>query len=253
MTGGMKPARIPRAKWERWRDERPAVAVAIPMVSMLHRPAVQQFLRLAKHLRDDDTLLLAADTAFVNEARNSLIRQFLALDPIPEYLFFFDDDMTIPVGTIELMTWRGHPFLSGLCTHKSFPYLPVPGVSMKLLGLAGEDGDGREWLNNVTDFVPNSGVRLVHSTGGACLCLHRDLLLDIPDPWFEFTDGRGEDVVFCQKVREAGYEVLIDTMVMPGHIGTIEANYTLFLQNREAAHELHGEINPQALLDAKAS
>ena len=135
------------------------------------------------------------------------------------------------------MTWRNLPFLSGLCTRKSAPYLPVPYLTSGTLHPApvGAEhyGEMVEIDEPIASWEPNSGLREAHGTGGACLCLRRDLLTAIEAPWFKF-EGGGEDVYFCRKVREAGFSVVIDTHVLPGHIGEHVATYHDWLTHRDA-------------------
>jgi len=231
-----RPRRLTAQAFERWRDERPRVAVGIPMTSMLHRTAVNQFLFLAKHLRDDDVFLPCKETAVASEARNTIIHEFLKLPEDVEYLFLFDDDMTVDVGTIELMTWRREAFLSGLCVKKQPPFEPVISLSGGFVPTpegAEHYGPEVEMQHVIANWDPNTGVREVDGVGAACLCLSRDLLRAIPAPWFKFEAG-GEDLYFCRKVRAAGYRVLVDTHVLPGHIGEHVATYADWIERREA-------------------
>ena len=215
------------------------MAVGIPMTGMLHRTAVNQFLFLAKHLRDDDVFLPCKETAVASEARNTIIHEFLKLPESVEYLLLFDDDMTIPVGTIELMTWRRLPFLSGLAVKKTAPYEPVISLSGGMVpAKAGMEHYGAEveMQHVIANWDPNTGVREADGVGAACLCLSRDLLRAIPAPWFKFEAG-GEDLYFCRKARQHGYRIAIDTHVLPGHIGEHVATYADWLQYREAVME----------------
>lgn len=220
---------------KKWREERPAVAVGIPMTPLTYRTSFNQFLALAKHLRDDDVLLPCKSTAVASEARNTIIHEFLKLPESVEYLFLFDDDMVIEVGTIELMTWRQQPFLSGLCVKKSEPYEPTIYLSagMRPTNEYQEHyGEEAEHLKAIANFDPKTGMREVHAVGGACLCLSRELLSSIEAPWFKFEAG-GEDVYFCRKVRRAGYRVAVDTHVLPGHIGEHVATYHDWVERRD--------------------
>jgi hypothetical protein len=212
-----------------WHHQRGPLVVGIPCLPFIHRPAFKAFLFIAKHLREDDDLIVADETAIVTEARNKIIQTFLdGFSERHEYLLLFDDDMTPKVNTPDLLSWRQADFVSGLCVRKTAPFTPIP------VARAENPAHPRGYEYRViADLEPNSGVRKAHGTGGACLCLSRELLKRIEPPWFEFRDGLGEDLVFCEKVREAGGIIWIDTHIMPGHIGTIDATFDTWLPFRE--------------------
>ena len=43
----------------------------------------------------------------------------------------------------------------------------------------------------------------------------------IPYPWFIYTLEMGEDVYFCRKAQNAGYELFLDTDIICGHRGSV--------------------------------
>ena len=53
---------------------------------------------------------------------------------------------------------------------------------------------------------------------GACL-MRRDVLDRMPDPYFAFTPGVGEDVYFCVHAKEHGIKIWCDGSYIIGHIG----------------------------------
>ena len=221
---------------DKWRSKRPAVAVGIPMTATLHRTAVNQFLSLMLRLREDDVFLPCIESAIASEARNTIINEFLNLPESVEYLFLFDDDMTIPIHTIEIMTWWKKPFVAGLCTQKQPPFLPTIYTDAHTIEsdtYHKHSGDQIQLVQHIIDFPLDSGLREVDAVGAACLCLHRDLLKAIPAPWFKF-EGGGEDIYFSRKVRAAGYKLLVDTHTHPGHIGQYTASYEDFVKLRDA-------------------
>lgn len=236
-----------RAILAKWHARRPPVAVAIPMTALQHRTAVIHFLLLMRELRPDDHLIVKNETAVVSAARNGIVEEFLRLPEEVEYLFMFDDDMVIPVGTVDAMTFRQLPFLSGLCTRKTYPYTPVPSIAAPVTKTGVQFGEITEEYHTLTSLVPDSGVHEVHGTGGACLCLRRDLLKALDPPWFKF-EGGGEDLYFCRKVRQAGYTVAVDTHIRPGHVGEHVATYDEWLRHKDVDVAVNGEIDLTDLL-----
>lgn len=218
------------------------MAVGIPLGWSQARTATVQFAHLFKGMRDDDHLLLNVNVAVPSAARNWLIAEFLKLPKTVRYLVLFDDDMVIPPHTIERLTIHGQPFVSGLCTLKQYPYTPTAYMKRPV---APQLVPGQEFYGEVThdyhaiaSLKPNSGILKVDAVGAACLCLRRDMLEALPAPWFMDGQGSGEDLYFCGQATSAGYSVLLDTAVRPGHIGEKVATYDDFIETwakREAA------------------
>ena len=204
-----------------WHAERPAVAVAIPMIAVQFRDAVVNHYNFMRQLREDDHLLLAQETADIGRTRNAFVREFLALPESVEYLLMIDDDMLVDLHVIEKLSVHKQPIVSAVNYMKYPPYRPVVYAETD----AGEkDKVGTEHYGNVQhdyhqlDMPSDVGVIPVDGVGAACLLIHRDVLLALSAPWFKF-EGSGEDLYFCRKARAAGFRVLVDTTVHTGHVG----------------------------------
>ena len=69
------------------------------------------------------------------------------------------------------------------------------------------------------------------ATGAACLLVHRDVFAKT-ERWFDRRqiDGEwvGEDLSFCLKVREAGYDVLVDTALEFDHLRAGRMNWETY-------------------------
>ncbi len=65
--------------------------------------------------------------------------------------------------------------------------------------------------------------------GTGCMLIKMDVFRKLDRPWFFFepqtetSEGEGEDVWFCKKAREAGYEIWCQPQLQVSHIG--EFNY----------------------------
>ena len=60
--------------------------------------------------------------------------------------------------------------------------------------------------------------------GFGCVLIKTDVLFEVAakfKTWFEPMNGFGEDLSFCWRARECGYDVLLDPNVKCGHIGHI--------------------------------
>jgi hypothetical protein len=70
--------------------------------------------------------------------------------------------------------------------------------------------------------LPKEGLLKVHAVGAGGLLIRSEVFRAIGDPWFEH--GRvgewnaGEDIIFCEKANEAGFEIFVDLEAQLGHL-----------------------------------
>jgi GT2 family glycosyltransferase len=83
-----------------------------------------------------------------------------------------------------------------------------------------EDGMPR-WKHYGWDEIPDDGVFEIGAAGSAGMLIRREVLDTLGDPWFVSTNGAvlNEDVIFCQRAREAGFTVFATADVTMGHLG----------------------------------
>ena len=71
----------------------------------------------------------------------------------------------------------------------------------------------------------SDGLMQVDVLGGGCQLIKMEVFTKIISPYFFENGVHGQDVYFCQKVREAGMESYVDTSVQVGHM--VRDRYTL--------------------------
>jgi hypothetical protein len=206
----------------KWREKRPAVAVAIPMNFSLHRDAVISQLNLVRRIRDDDVTLWTNETAVVSFARNNLVKRFLELPEEVEYLLMLDDDIVVDPATIEKLTILKQDVVSAVYYKKSAPYEPVAYMATTgqpnataAFGIFGE----KDTDYHSIDVPFDKGLFRVDGVGAGCLLVHRRVYAAMEPPWFKF-EGSGEDLYFCRKAQRLGYTITLDTSLHLGHVGT---------------------------------
>jgi hypothetical protein len=99
-----------------------------------------------------------------------------------------------------------------LCLKRSTPFDPV---------VYSESWEEEHWVSHRVADVPEHGVHEVHAAGSAGMLIRRHVLDAIPPPPFEPRGGLNEDLVFCSKVREAGFKIHVNTDEHMGHIGFV--------------------------------
>jgi len=165
-------------------------------------------------------------------ARNSIVDRFL--DSGAKFLFFLDSDVLPPDNALERLMSHNLPIVSGLyyrrhierpgkpphpCMWKIVP----PNVEMTCPTCAQKfrtkEGKYQPILN-----PPRNALVEVDAVGAGCLLIHRRVFEKLERPYFRWTlgwvePGVSEDLYFCERARDAGFRILVDTGVRCGHLG----------------------------------
>jgi len=153
----------------------------------------------------------------IGDARNKLAKA--ALDRGNKYIFFLGDDVVAPPHTIRQFIYRmeNHPgvdVVGGVYCAKADP--PAPLVFKG-------NGGGSYWDWKVGEFFQCTGL------GMDCTLIRTDILRKIPEPWFKTVDidkhidGENgleawtEDLYFCKKVTDAGFNIFCDAFIVCDH------------------------------------
>ena len=189
-------------------------------------------------------------SANISNARNDIVRDFLAMPAQPDWLWMVDSDMHFEPDTLDKLLASADP------DPESEHYAPIVG------GLCFGTNDGKLFatLYGIKD-VPGEGVRSyrydefppdamfqVAATGAACLLIHRTVLEQMRDknfnavyPWFQETElnGRpcGEDFTFCLRAGMLGFPVWVDTGIKIGHHKSHILTDDMYLEQRKQKKE----------------
>lgn len=157
---------------------------------------------------------------YVDQARNFLVDRFLASNR--EWFLSVDTDVILPECVVTRLLSRGQPLIGGLIYVNANP--PFPQIYDRIADF-GFGGFGVYLVRKDKDFEPGELLK-TDATGAGCLLIHRDVFEAIPPRkpfrWFQHEqrgeDLFGEDVVFCERAKLAGFQLYIDTAVKAGHI-----------------------------------
>lgn len=152
-----------------------------------------------------------------DHARNTGCQKVLELGY--SWLFFIDDDVIAPPDAIIKLMSHKLPIVSGLYYRRNNPICPV---------MLKETDKGRTWI---TEFKAPDLIEVDYVGSGAML-IHRSVLEKVPQPWFDWRCDRedlpahermSEDFAFCQKARQNGYKIFVDTGIQCKHCGLSQA------------------------------
>lgn len=141
-----------------------------------------------------------------------------------DHLFLLGDDHTFAPDTlVRLLQHLEDPDIDAvvpLCLKKQAPFEPVVYGSSAV-----NPDDGLTYFQQAN--LPEHGLVEVHAAGTAGMLLKKEVLLDLPRPVFETSQGmQNEDLILCRKIRERrerlglpGSGIYCDVDVRIGHIG----------------------------------
>lgn len=148
--------------------------------------------------------------AMIAQNRNEIVKK--ALEENADYVLFIDSDMTFNDDFLIDLLKHDRDIVSALCVGRVAPYRPVAKVLK-------EDGRyfPREGLHEGRFFADLDAV------GAAFLLVKVDVFRKMEPPWFAMppykTGIMGEDVYFCRKAKEMGYDICLDSALHCGHLG----------------------------------
>lgn len=150
----------------------------------------------------------------VTVARNEIITTFLETDY--EFLFMIDSDQTAVANILDL-SLLDKDVIGALCYMNKDDVI-TPSLMRRVA----------EGYTLISDKIPLGNVVEVDATGTGCIMIHRRVLEAVPPPWFEyeFTDegllAKGDDFIFCDKVKEYGFNIYVHTGVLSPHFQTVD-------------------------------
>lgn len=175
--------------------------------------------------------------AYVDEARNKLVRKVLDDIPSATHILFIDQDVILPEEAVECLLSNNADIVSGTYFGKDPDATLVAFESIY---------PGKRLM----DFDPD-GVIQVAGVGMGCCLITTDLLRRMQtangnDLWFkceqrEVASGvvrtSGEDAYFCRQCQQMGVPILLDGRVLCGHVmdGVVTYEHWKNAKDRKAA------------------
>ena len=161
-----------------------------------------------------------------------------ALNEGADYILWIDADMRFPKNTIDRLLRHNKPIVGVNATTRSIP-IKATAKNLEI------DFERKENHWKPVSSKSKKGLERVTSIGCGVMMVKREVFEKTPRPWFWFEQLPGdkllgEDVYFCIKAHDAGFETWVDHDLSNeiGHVG----RYT-FSWNDVIAEEQHNEHN----------
>lgn len=189
------------------------VFIAVPSMDTLPALFCQS---LALLQRAGDTMIGFEVGSLVYHARNNLARQ--AIRSEADWVLWLDSDMVFAPDTLQRMLKvcqdNDIDFLTALCFRRKPPYTPCLFDRLEKV----EKGASYTALMSVPE-----GLFKVGGCGFAGVLMSTDVLISVGAKFngrmFDPMDGFGEDVSFCWRARQCGYDIWCDSSIEFGHVG----------------------------------
>lgn len=157
--------------------------------------------------RPENTITVFARSAVISENRNAITQT--AIDNEAEWVLFLDDDHILRSDTLMRLLDSGKDVISAHYVRRQEPFNSV------LLD------NPREDLFLWKDVAPaDKGIISVDAAGAGCLLVRKNVLHALKPPYWTLGQVNpaswGDDLDFCRRIRQAGFEVYCD---LDSHIG----------------------------------
>ena len=207
--------------------------IAIPSHDYMHIDFVKSLMALTKRLDEDEvdyTVQIHGGT-LVYHGRDALADK--AINEGFTDVMWLDADMVFTDDLLDDLQFSGKPFVTGIAhgrrpPHQSCLFTQIyPGIE------------------RFTEY-PNSTFK-VAGCGFGCVLIKTEILKAVKErhgTCFFPTRELGEDLAFCQRATEGGYEIYAEPAVRLGHIGHI-AIYPEYREQYKNSFE-----NPEVLDNA---
>lgn len=188
------------------------------LLNSVHRPSplygALQFEEFTK--ATEGTYLEACASPYIANNQNTLARQFMKSGA--DYFWLTNDDQLYMPDTLARLLSHRKDVIVPICLGHDFPCEPL------IFDRLGDTPDS--YLHRY--LRPNDHlIGSLIATGGGGMLIHRRVMEKIGDPWWDthmaylpHTDPMQstEDIDFCKKVLDAGFEIWCDTDCAVGHI-----------------------------------
>lgn len=206
----------------------PSIMIAVPAMEMVNAEFAQHLAMAAANMVANGIKINCAFNigSVITIARRNLVEIFLKSDF--DYIWWVDSDMKFPIDAPIRLLQRQKPIVGVNYRRRRFP-------NPTFTGMSGDAGSFREFVTNENSPAMEQIDVLPHG----CVLVKREVYEKIPHPHYlqEFIPDLnleiGEDIFFCQKAKQAGYEIWCDQELSRevAHIGIFHFNYNLSVAN----------------------
>ena len=213
------------------------ILIAVPCMDQVPAPFAQSLAMIQK-TENDSVACSFQMGSLIYTSRNNLAIQ--AMKSEFDYMLWLDSDMVFQQDLLirmkQTMDEKGLDFLTGLYFRRVPPFTPV------LFDKLDIDEEG---ICTWTDWkdVP-TGLFKIGGCGFGCVLIKTDVLFDVQAKFgglFNPIANMGEDLSFCWRARDCGYDIWCDPSLVCGHVGYTIINDKFYASYRSVHPESEAE------------
>lgn len=213
------------------------ILIAIPCMDQVPAPFAQSLAMIRKP-EDDDVACSFQMGSLIYTSRNNLALQAFKIES--DYMLWLDSDMVFQqdllINMKQTMDEKGLDFLTGLYFRRVPPFTPV------LFDQLDIDEEGACTWTDYKD-VPE-GLFKVGGCGFGAVLIKTDVLFEVQSKYggmFNPIANMGEDLSFCWRARQCGYDIWCDPSMILGHVGYSVITDKFYQSYRSVHPEKEGE------------
>lgn len=216
------------------------IFVGINTLTSVEQPVysnhIQFFFRLGRNTSHDFAINTPRRMS-IDRMRNMTAK--IALEWEADYLMFIDDDVVIPINSLDKLIACDADIAAGWTVIRGYPFQNM---------FFRYREDNKQALETYPDpqLPKERGELPVDAVGFSCALIKCSLLKKLPQPWFVTGPSNTEDIYFCVKARHFFPEVsiVVDTSIKTAHaLGTEYIDP----DNKQAYKDYHELVYPESL------
>src|SRR3990167_7291461 len=180
------------------------ICVGVPCADFIRTKTVATLLSLVK--KDPTIAVQIKQGCLVHKNREEIVLDAQRMGGFT-HLFFVDSDMCFSADVLERLLSRDADIIAA-----PYHYRHPGGEYVLFLD---EKSNGKE------KAIPDKLFK-AYASGTGCMLIKMSVFDKIKRPWFAFGDPEmqvGEDIFFCRKSQQAGFNIWVDPSVSVGHVG----------------------------------
>lgn len=191
------------------------ITIGLPSTGTIRIETAKSLTTLVSSTKDVLFYLDTPTACYIHQNREDIIINALKMKA--DYVLFIDSDMAFPPDSL-IRLLKHHVDIIGV--NYNYRGLPIKSV-VKLDPECLADHE-IVYVHKNTDTEKFK----CRAVGSGFLLIRTGVFKKVPQPWFFFRPsshpkgGIGEDVWFCDRAREQGYDVWCDPTIQVKHIGT---------------------------------
>lgn len=189
------------------------IAIGLPMDELMFSQFLENLLGL--HLMPWDSLITTRST-YIPLARNQIHDIFIGQDR-GTHLLMLDSDVLPPPQLISTLLGHNKDMVGGWYAKKEkYPLKQTDGtvntIQRPVVYDYSVEKDGY-----VQRLLPGTGLEKIDGAGAGCWLMSRHLAEKLGKS--PYGDTSGEDLILCDRIREAGFDMFVDWSMRSAHCG----------------------------------